>query len=378
LGLLILFVTLAVVISLTCSLMEATLLSVSSSYVRNLKNQNRKSGRILSEFKQDIDRPLAAILILNTIANTAGATAAGAQAEIVFQSRYLGIFAALFTLTILIVSEIIPKTIGAVYWRKTATFTAYLLNGIVFVLSPFITVTRFITRTITREKRVSKDVFREEIYVLAEIGEDMGALSKVEEKVIRNILRMRRIKVKEILTPRTVMMALESDTRVDEVIKDYPVLEFSRIPVYEETPDQMQGLVLRQDIIDAVARDEFDRQLKELVRPIHHIPQSLPAADALELFISRGEHIFLVVDEYGGTAGIVTLEDTMESLLGSEIVDEKDSVADLRELATRMWHTQLTGIAAQETKVEGVPGEAEQSAQLKEAEEIKKIRKRKE
>jgi CBS domain containing-hemolysin-like protein len=372
LGLLITYVSLAVLISFTCSLMEATLLSISGSYVRNLKNQDRKSGRILSGFKQDIDRPLAAILILNTIANTAGATAAGAQAEVVFQSRFVGIFAALFTLTILIVSEIIPKTIGAVYWRKTASFTAHLLNGLVFILSPLISLTRSITGAITRGRRISENVFREEIAVLAEIGEDMGALSKVEEKVIRNILRMKDIKVRDILTPRTVMMAFESDTTVDEVMKEYPVLEFARIPVYEETPDQMQGLVLRQDIIDAAAKDEFGKQLKELVRPIHHIPQSLSAADALELFISRREQIFLVIDEYGGTAGIVTLEDTMESLLGSEIVDEKDSVADLRELAMRMWHIHLTGIAAQEAKSEGISTEAEKSGQMKKTDDTDK------
>jgi CBS domain containing-hemolysin-like protein len=358
LGLLILYIVLAVVISFVCSLMEATLLSISNSHVRSLVNQNRKYGKYLAKFKQDIDSPLAAILILNTVANTAGATAAGAQAEVVFQSRFVGIFAAFFTLTILIVSEIIPKTIGAVYWRKTAAFTAYLLNVVVFVLKPFISLTRSITGMITREKRISANVFREEISVLAEIGQDIGVISTAEEKVIRNILRMKQMKVRDILTPRTVMVSLQNEMTVGDVMEEYPMLEFSRIPVYEETPDEIQGLVLRHDVVDAVARDEFDKKISELVRPIHPVPQSLSVADALELFISRGEHIFLVIDEYGGTAGIVTLEDTMESLLGSEIVDEKDSVADLRELASRIWRTQLKGITAEEN-TEIVPGEVE-------------------
>jgi len=341
LSLLVFYVLLAVCVSFTCSVMEATLLSVSSSYIKSLKNRGKRSGELLWQYKKDVDRPLAAILTLNTIANTLGATGAGAQAEKVFGSKWLGLFAVLLTLSILIFSEIIPKTLGARYWRKIAPATAYILRFIIFILNPFIILARYITSKLSPQTTTNPRMFREEITAMTEIGEDLGALSDWEEKVIHNILKLDRIKVRDILTPRTVMFTFSRDMTVGEALEKKTVLPFSRIPIYEESPDKIIGMVLRHDILESAANDQSEQELVQLLRPLHPVPASLSVAKAIEQFIERREHIFLAIDEYGGTEGIVTLEDTMEALLGTEIVDEKDMVIDMRQLALRMWKKRM-------------------------------------
>ncbi len=338
-SLLIFYVLLAVTVSFCCSVMEATLLSVNNSYIKNAINHKKKYGNLLAEYKKNIDRPLAGILTLNTIANTLGATGAGAQAGKVFGNQWVGLFAILLTFSILVFSEIIPKTIGAVYWRKTAPITAYTLKYILILLHPFIVFSQYLTSILNPSGNINPKVLREEISVMAEIGEDIGALSDWEEKLISNILKLDKIKVKEILTPRTVMLSFPCNFTVREVLKEKPNLPFSRIPIYKGDPDHIVGIVLRSDILASAAKDQHDKKLIEMKRDIYSIPPSLSIARAIELFITRREHIFLVVDEYGGTEGIVTLEDAMEALLGSEIVDEKDFVVDMRELALRMWQS---------------------------------------
>ncbi len=340
-SLLLFYVILALLVSFVCSIMEATLLSVSNSYIKKLMKEGKKSGKILWEYKKDVDRPLAAILTLNTIANTLGATGAGAQAETVFGNKWVTLFAVALTLAILIFSEIIPKTVGAVYWRKTAPPTAFILKAIIFLLWPLIWLTRVVVNIIPKPGKTSPKIFREEISVLAEIGEDMGALSEWEEDIITNLLRLSKIKVNDILTPRTVIFALHMNKTAGEVIEENKILPFSRIPVYDEDTDDIKGIVLRYAIMEAVAKDTPDITMKEMLRPLHAIPKSLNVAEVLNLFIQRGEHIFLVIDEYGGTQGIVTLEDSMEALLGLEIVDEKDRVVDMRELAMRIWKSMV-------------------------------------
>jgi len=340
--LLVFYVLLAMLVSFMCSMMEAALLSISNSYIRALENRGKKSGTILRQFKSNIDIPLAAILTLNTIANIVGATGAGAQAQKIFKNHWVTLFTVLFTLSILIFSEIIPKTIGAVYWRSLATPTAYILRIIIFILYPFVIFARWITRFLTPKNPLNLSVFRQEIAMLAEIGEDRGALSPWEESVIKNILRLEKIRVKQIMTPRTVLFGFPRETTIAEVMEKSGGLPFSRIPIYDTTLDNMIGMVLRHDILDAAAKDSEDMPLKEMLRSLHPIPESLSAARAIEQFIKRREQIFLVIDEYGGTAGIVTLEDAMESLLGKEIVDEMDTVEDMQELATRMWRYRLS------------------------------------
>ncbi len=335
--LLILYVAMAMIVSFICSLTEATLLSVSNSFIRSLENEGKKSAKILREFKENIDIPLAAVLTLNTIANTIGATAAGAQAQLVFNSVWITVFAIAFTFGILIFSEIIPKTLGAVHWRTIAPILAYPLKATIFILYPFILFSRWITKFLTPKDGEISPVSRHEITMMVEFGEDHGALSQWEEKVIKNILLLENVKVQQIMTPRTVVFNFQKDITVGEVMRERRVLPFSRIPLYGKDKDDMVGMVLRPDILEAAAMDNMDMPLHTLMRPLEAIPESISVARAIEKFVAGKSHIFLVVDEYGGTAGIVTLEDSMESLLGTEIVDEMDTVEDMRELAARFW-----------------------------------------
>lgn len=328
---------LALLVSFLCSILEATILSVSNSYIKALVNEGKKAGFLLQKFKSDIDQPLAAILTLNTIANTLGATGAGAQAQKVFGNQWITLFAVCLTLAILFFSEIVPKTIGAVYWRKIAPACSYILNFIIILLYPFIILARWITDRLKSKEKIKLSVYRQEIAMLAEIGEDRGALTGWEQKVIKNILRLDKIKVRDIMTPRTVVLSYQKDITVGELIQKEKVLPVSRIPIYNEDQDNMIGMVLRPDILDKAAQDQDDTTLESIMRPLHAVPESLTVANSIELFIRRQEHIFLVIDEYGGTAGIVTMEDTMEALLGTEIVDETDTVEDMQKLALRLW-----------------------------------------
>ena len=353
--LLILYVVLAMTVSFFCSLMEATLLSVSNSFIRSLENEGKKSAKILREFKENIDKPLAAVLTLNTIANTIGATGAGAQAQLVFKNAWITVFAVVFTFAILVFSEIIPKTLGAVYWRTLAPILVYPLKAFVFILYPFIVFARWITKFLTPKDSEVSPVSRHEITMMVEFGEDHGALSQWEEKVIKNILLLEKVQVQQIMTPRTVVFNFQKDMTVGEVMNNRRVLPFSRIPLYGKDKDDMVGMVLRPDILEAAAMDNMDIPLHSLMRPLEAIPESISVARAIEKFVSGKFHIFLVVDEYGGTAGIVTLEDSMESLLGTEIVDEMDTVEDMRELAARLWRhrKRRTGLEM-EKKVNGI------------------------
>lgn len=335
--LLIFYVVMAMTVSFLCSLTEATLLSVSDSFIRGLENEGKKCAKILREFRDNIDRPLAAVLTLNTIANTIGATGAGAQAQLVFQNIWVTVFAVVFTFAILIFSEIIPKTLGTIHWRTLAPILAYPLKAAVFLLYPFIVFSRWITRFLTPKDMQASPVSRHEITMMVEFGEDHGALSQWEEKVIKNILLLEKVKVQQIMTPRTVVFNIQKDLTVGEVVKERKVVPFSRIPLYGKDSDDMAGMVLRSDILEAAAQDNTDIPLYTLSRPLEAIPESISVARAIEKFVSGKFHIFQVVDEYGGTAGIVTLEDAMESLLGTEIVDEMDTVEDMRELAARLW-----------------------------------------
>jgi len=335
--LLIFYVAFALLVSFLCSILEATILSVSNSYIKGLVNEGRKSGLLLKKFKSDIDQPLAAILTLNTIANTLGATGAGAQAQKVFGNKWITLFAVCLTLAILFFSEIVPKTIGAVYWRKISPACSYILNFITILLYPFTILTSWVTGKLKPKDIPKLSMYRQEIEMLAEIGEDRGALTGWEQKVIKNILRLDKIKLREIMTPRTVVLSYQKDMTVGELLQKEKVLSFSRIPLYDEDHDDMIGMVLRPDILEKAAQDQDDITLESIMRPLHAVPESLSVAKSIELFIKRQEHIFLVIDEYGGTAGIVTMEDTMEALLGTEIVDETDTVEDMQKLALRLW-----------------------------------------
>ncbi len=335
-GLLLFYLSLAIGVSFLCSLLEATLLSVSHGYVALLVKEGKRSGPVLERLKARVDRPIIAILTLNTVANTAGAAGVGAEVHRQFGSQWVALGSALLTFGILVVSEVIPKTLGAAHWMRIAPFAAYALRVMVWALAPVVWVLEWLSRTLSSDDAM-KRVSREEIMVFAEIGRDEGVLRRRESRIINNLLLLQEVLVKDIMTPRRVMHAVARDQTVSDVMGEAAPLPFSRLPVFGSNVDDIVGIVFRHKVLEAVARDAHDTQLVTLMQPIRAIPESATVAHALEEFIRRREHMLLVVDEYGGTEGIVTLEDAIETLLGVEIVDESDAVTSMRKLALDLW-----------------------------------------
>jgi CBS domain containing-hemolysin-like protein len=330
--LLIIYALVAVGISFLCSMLEACLLSLPHSYVESLVQRGSRTGPALSEMKSNIDRPLAAILTLNTIAHTAGAAGVGAQAAIVFGSGAVGIAGALMTLLILVVSEIVPKTLGAVHAKGLSSFAAYTIRAMIFLCMPLIVPLEWINRRI-RYDRAPDAMSRSEILATIRLGQASGAMHRQETRIAGNLLALQKIRVSDIMTPRTVVLSLDQNLTVGETFEHYHPLRFARIPVFEESKEDVTGYVTRFSIHDAHSARRDQTPLKDLARPITILPELASVADALEAFVRDKQHIAMVVDEYGGKAGIVTLEDVLETLLGDEIVDETDPAEDMRELA---------------------------------------------
>jgi CBS domain containing-hemolysin-like protein len=334
--LLILYFALAVLVSFLCSLMEAVLLSVTHANVAILVEQGKKSGHILQEFKDKIDHPLSAILTLNTITHTVGAAGVGAQAQVVFGNQYVAVMSAVLTFVILVFSEIIPKTLGAVYVKQLAPMSAYTIRFLIFLTYPLVVSFEVLGRLISsRAPRIK--MTREEVLVAADMGQAEGELEDRERSIIRNLLALHNILVRQVMTPRPVVFALDKSKTVSEVVAEYPTIQFSRIPIYGNNLDDIDGLVRRYQINKALSMGQMETTLAELAQPVHVVPASKPVAEVLDEFIETREHLFLVVDEYGGTAGIISLEDAIETLLGVEIVDELDSVADMQAYALEQW-----------------------------------------
>ncbi len=335
--LLVTYVLLALVFSFLCSVAEAVLLSITPSYVAGLRDSRPRRAALLKRLRQDnVDRSLAAILTLNTIAHTVGAIGSGTKATLVFGSAWFGLFSAVMTLMILFLSEIIPKTLGAVYWRSLTGVTATFVRGLIVSLYPLIIVAEGVTRLIARGKAVH-DFSREEFLAMARVGEQSGHLKKDESRIIRNLFRLESLKAKDIMTPRTVVRAIRQDMTVTEALDDDADTPFSRLPLYGDDIDGITGFVLKSDMLLAKARDEGEVKLESLNRDIKTVVETMPLSDLLEYLLNHRQHVALVVDEYGGTAGLVTLEDVVETLLGMEIVDEVDRTEDMQALARRQW-----------------------------------------
>lgn len=354
---LIIYVMVALGFSFLCSIWEAVLLSTSFSHLELLVKQGKRAGQIMRYHKHNMEQGISAILTLNTIAHTVGAAGAGAQAAIIFGSNWIGLISAILTLLILIFSEIIPKTLGAFYWKPLLPFTAYGIKVLVWVLYPVVWATRGLSRLII-PCRKEPAISRSELEVLAKISAAEGVLNEKEHLILKNLLHLRRVKVSDIMTPRTVVFMLPEDMTVGEVLAIHQILTYSRIPIYKDSVDDVTGFVLRHQLLSAVAEEKGQLCLPELSRAIHSVPETLSVARVLEEFTQRQEHIFLVIDEYGGTAGIITLEDALESLLGTEITDETDLVADLRALAKQR-HAGRFG-RSQEEKTGGAQATARQ------------------
>jgi len=334
--LLVFYVSLALGVSFLCSVMEAVLLSVSPSYVGRLEKERGAVGRALRNIKDNIDRPLAAILSLNTIAHTVGAAGAGAQAAKVFGNSYVGVISAVLTFLILVVSEIIPKTLGAVYWRRLAPWITRILVPTIWLMWPLVKMAEGLTWLMARDKK-KMVISREDLKALAELGAEAGVVGQDEERILKNLLRLHKIKAHDVMTPRTVVFALPAQNTVDDVLAEHPEMRFSRIPIYAADLDDVTGFVLKSDILLLGAQNRGETPLAELQRPIPIVPEDLPLSKLFERLMDEQNHVALVVDEYGGTEGLVTIEDLLETLLGLEIVDEADAVDDMQELARRRW-----------------------------------------
>lgn len=335
--LLLLYVFFALAVSFLCSIAEAVLLSITPSYIEEQKEHHPKRSALLKRLRQDnVDQSLAAILTLNTIAHTVGAILSGAQATVVFGSTWFGLFSAIMTLAILFLSEIVPKTIGALYWARLAAPTAVFVNGLIWLLYPLVWLSERVTKLISRGNEVH--IFsRQEFLAMARIGEESGQLSDNESQIISNLFRFHLLRVEDIMTPRTVVSALKEDTAIEDALKFITNNPFSRLPVYEKDIHTITGFVLRDDILLREAQDRGRESLKSVKRPIHAVPEQASLSKLLEHLLKHHQHIAVVLDEYGETSGLVTLEDLVETLMGMEIVDEKDSVVDMRVLARKKW-----------------------------------------
>ena len=340
---------LALGVSFLCSILEATLLSVTPSHVAKLEQDRPKVGARVRALKSHIDRPLAAILSLNTIANTAGAAGVGAEAQRLWGSEALAIASAVLTLAILIVSEILPKTLGAMYWRRLTGFMAALLPAMILMLLPLVWLSEAITRSLKRRIATQK-MSREEFAALTLVGEREGVFDESEMRILRNLFHFGSLRTRDIMTPRTVMFSLEENTSVREAIARRGSMIFSRIPIWKETPDQVTGYILKDQLLLRAARDELDVPVQSFAREALMVPDTIALPALFEKLLDNREHIAVVVDEYGGVDGVVTMEDVLETLIGLEIVDEMDSVQDMRAMARAKWEARTKHIDGEPPK----------------------------
>lgn len=335
--LLISYILLALIFSFLCSIAEAVLLSITPSYIAGLKEKRPARAALLQRLKQDnVDRSLAAILTLNTIAHTVGAIGSGSKATVVFGSAWFGVFSAVMTLLILFLSEIIPKTLGAVYWRRLARPTARFVQLLIILLYPLIVISESLTRLIARGK--DAHVFnRDEFVAMADVGASAGHIKAHESRILRNLFRFDVLKAQDIMTPRTVIVALQEDLTVDQALNTKGHGPFSRLPLYRTDLDSITGFILKDDMLLAKAQGKGDLKVATLKRDIAAVSATLALSDLLEFLLDRRQHIAQVLNEYGGTTGLVSLEDVVETLLGMEIVDEMDKAEDMQLLARQQW-----------------------------------------
>ncbi len=330
--LLLLYFFAAVIISFICSILESVLLSVNMAYISVLEKERPTAGALLKSHKIGINKSIASILILNTIANTLGAAAVGAQAESMYGAGAVFYVSIILTFAILFFSEIIPKTIGAVYWKSLAPAAAYVIRFFIWLTYPIILMTLFVTNRISKSDD-SMHLTKEELIESTLLSEDEGLLGEKESDVIENILLLDKIRIKEILTPRTVVFGLDGNRTIKDIVEnESAIFKFSRVPVYDESIENTTGIVMTKKIFKQALEDN-SVTLNSIKKDIFKISENLPVSKALDLFIKKKEHMFLVLDGYDQTEGIVTLEDCVETILGVEIVDESDSDADMREVA---------------------------------------------
>ena len=321
-------------ISFLCSILESVLLSTNVSYISVLEENNPTAGKLLKNLKKDVDKSIASILILNTFANTLGATAIGVEAQTVFNndSNLVLIVSIVLTFLILFFAEIIPKTIGAIYWKELAPMGARIINIFIVITYPIILVTLFITRKISKNSDTDI-VSREELIHTALLSEEDGVINDMESDIIENTLTLKEKKIKDILTPRSVVFAVEKATIIKDLLEDKRTYKFSRVPVYDETIDNIVGIVLTKKLFKHAIKNP-DVSIESIMNKVESVNENIPVLKGLSKFVKAKVHMLIVVDGYDQTEGIVTLEDCLETLLGLEIMDELDTTEDMRKLAT--------------------------------------------
>ncbi|MDR0664992.1 MAG: hemolysin family protein [Helicobacteraceae bacterium] len=323
----------ALIISFICSILEAVLLSTTFSYIQSLSKSNPSAASALKRVKKDVDKSISAILTLNTFAHTIGAAGVGAEAQKLFGDKYMALTSVILTLLILYLSEIAPKTIGARYWKAFAPASAKIIVALITITYPFTLLATLISRLFGKDSAHSHKISRDEILAITELGEQSGAVREQEADLIENLMTLDADKVKDILTPRSVVFALQKDISVGAAAKKPDIFVRSRVPVYDQSIDDVIGVVHSKKIMEEEILEHSDRKIEEIMLPIFRISENIPVLKALDLFIRRKEHLFLVIDNYGQTAGIVTLEDAIEQLLDVDIMDEYDQVEDMQEFA---------------------------------------------
>jgi CBS domain containing-hemolysin-like protein len=337
--LLFVYLAIAIGISFICSILEAVLLSITPIYVEETLANRPRAGKLLTTARERLDESLSSILILNTFAHTMGAAGVGSQAIQIYGEKWETLIAVLLTLAILYFSEIIPKTLGAIYWKKLAIPAVFLIKWLVRLVYPLVWLSTRLTKHF--KKKRGNEITREEIIALASLGHKSGSLFQQENEYLSNLLGLRDIHTSEILTPRSVVHMFDESTTVTEALNDPRTSEFTRMPIYRESADDITGKVIKHDLFEAERSGHGDAPLSDYAKKIYRASKKLPVQQLLELFFKRRAHLLLVEDEFGQTAGIVTLEDAIETLLGREIIDESDKIEDMQEMAREKYRDRL-------------------------------------
>jgi len=340
--LLFIYLAIAIGVSFLCSILEAVLLSITPSFVEQMQTKKPKHGLVLAKVKTRLEESLASILILNTFAHTMGAAGVGAQAIGIFGEKWETMIAVLLTLVILYFSEIIPKTLGATFWRSLAIPSAFVITWLVKIVYPLVWLSTRLTHSFKRDK--ANEITREEIIALASLGYKDGSLFSQENEYLSNILNLRELHTGDVFTPRTVVHMLHQDITVTAALNHEQTQQFSRIPVYGKTIDDITGKVIKGDLYEAERNGHGDEPISNFVVTLAAVSEKLPVQQLLDMFIKNHVHIYSVEDEYGQTSGVVTLEDAIETLLGREIVDESDTVTDMQALARDKYRERLRGL----------------------------------
>lgn len=338
-GLLLLYAFLSIFFSFLCSILEAAFLSFTPSFIRIKKSEGKSYAKTLAKFKEDVDQPLIAILTINTIAHTVGAILVGVQAEKIYPSGgIVGIVSAIMTIAILVISEIIPKTLGATYWQSLGNFTAQTLRVFIFPLkyTGILWLLRLTTRLIGKSAHMGT-MSREEFMAMTDAAEEEGVFEENESTFIKNMLVFRSVQAKDIMTPFSVAVTEDENTTIEDFHRAHKNLKFSRIPVYREKSNNITGFILKDDVLEEMIDERGPEPLKSLKREIQITSLDTPIPKLFETFVEKRTHLAIVVDQYGNTVGLVTMEDIIETLLGLEIMDESDNIADMQVLARKNW-----------------------------------------